>query len=403
MIDEALEQIAHKAMARRSRRAARKESRRRLRAERKAEHHELRAGLKAAPATRVAKTGSDVFHARKRKASAKLDAVVNEMKLEDKDPIIARCDDVLDEMKRKAVRRALRAERQTERERKKERKAVRLAKRAERKAKRAERKAEGVGRRPTEKCEQRDKKAGRGPGTSAPARYTPFVPIRVQKVAHAIARVTADKAATNDEMNFQRYDADDVRDAQQQDGPRAAGWTVAVRNTAQLRDLQDKRKRGPRLRAGGSKRVPRQRCADHPAFQVHHPQCPAFPPLPPPPPPLLAQAAIVTALNFPAAPADLAVPQQQTAPITPAIVAVPQQPTAPANRAFPTAPRFARVGTIVGHTGPFEPVVHWPVENVTTACVDFGSPGAPAMRVVKNGNFRFSESTKQWLPMDSHL
>jgi hypothetical protein len=105
MIDEALEQIAHKAMARRSRRAARKESRRRLRAERKAEHHELRAGMKAAPATRVAKTGSDVFHARKRKASAKLDAVVNEMKLEDKDPIIARCDDVLDEMKRKAVRR----------------------------------------------------------------------------------------------------------------------------------------------------------------------------------------------------------------------------------------------------------------------------------------------------------
>ena len=440
MIDEALEQIAHKAMARRSRRAARKESRRRLRAERKAEHHELRAGRKAAPATRVAKTGSDVFHARKRKASAKLDAVVNEMKLEDKDPIIARCDDVLDEMKRKAVRRALRAERQTECERKKERKAVRLAKRAERKAKRAERKAEGVGRRPTEKCEQRDKKAGRGPGTSAPARYTPFVPIRVQKVAHAIARATADKAATNDEMNFQRYDADDVRDAQQQDGPRAAGWTAAVRNTAQLRDLQDSRKRGPRRRADGSKREPRQWCADYPALQVHqhHPQCPPALPLPPPPPPLLAHSAIVAPSNLPVAPAAIAVPQQPTgtptgqtspghqphtnwtpsAPITPAIVASPILPvaSAPAHRGFPTTPRFSSVGTIVSHSNPFELVVHWQVDKRVTTSVpcnavaredvrihDFGSPGAPAMRVVKNGNFRFSESTRQWLPMDSHL
>ena len=219
MIDDALKQLARKAIARRSRRAARKESRRQLRAELKAVHHELRAERKAAPAIRVVKTGSDVLNERKRKAIAKMDDVLNERKLKGKDPILARCDDVLNERKRerKAVRRALRAERKTERERKRERKAVRLALRAERKAER-------VGRQPDVNCEQSEKKAGRGAAPSAPTHYTPFVPARVQHIARGkcaatcLACPTAEKAATNDEMEFPDYDADPVRDARQQDG-----------------------------------------------------------------------------------------------------------------------------------------------------------------------------------------
>ena len=244
MIDNALKQLARTAIARRSRRAARKESRRQLRAELKAVHHELRAERK------------------------------NERKLKGKDPIIARRDDVLNERKRerKAVRRALRAERKTGRERERERKAVRLALRAERKAER-------VGRQPDVNCEQSEKKAGRGAAPLAPTHYTPFVPARVQNIAHGkcaatcLACATAEKAATNDEMEFPDYDADPVP-------------CPAVRNTAQLRVLQDslhsscmlteqqglslalQRKRGPRRRADGSKREPRQWCADYPALQV---------------------------------------------------------------------------------------------------------------------------------------
>ena len=411
MIDDALEQLAHKAIARRSRRAARKESRRQLRAERKAEHHELRAERKAAPATRVVKTGCDVLHARKRKAIARLDDVVNEMKLEDKDPIIARCDDVLNEMKRKAVRRALRAERKTERERKRERKAVRLALRAERKAER-------VGRRPNANCEQSEKKAGRGPAPSAPTHYTPFVPVRVQKIAHAIVAPRQIKLPPMTRWSFKilMMLIQSVMHGSRMDEGRHAPRYGTLHNYEFYRTRASEDRDVAQMAVNGSLASGARIILRFKVHQ-HHPQCPPALPLPPPPPPLLAQSAIVAPLKFPVAPAAIAVPQQPTAPITPAIVASPILPVAsvPANRGFPTAPRFARVGTIVGHTGPFEPVVHGPVETVTTSVPcnavahedvrihDFGSPRAPAMRVVKNGNFCFSASTRQWLPMDSHL